>query len=186
MGVSAALLLMGAGVGMQAYGMVEQGKAAKAQARGEEKMAERNQAIAEQNAKATELKTGFDQRRQIKAGQRVMGTLRANLGASGAVIDEGAPLDLLSEQGDELALENALIGHEGQVRAGQYRSQAVLFGMEADLAGIRKGSAMKTAMIGAAGTVLTGFGTAAALGMGGGGGGGGGNTKPGAQNPFAI
>lgn len=165
-------LLFAAGIGLQGFSMFMQGRAAKAQAEGEEAMAEYNRKVSEQNAKAAQLKSTFDQQRQAKFGQRVMGTLRAKLGASGAVLGEGAPADLVTEQAEELALENALIGYEGQVTAGQYRSRATLYGMQADLAGQRAGAAMPAASIGAGATLLQGFGMARYMGMTGGGGGG--------------
>jgi len=156
---------MGTGL-LMAYAQIKQGQAAEAQAEGEQAMAEYNEKISEQNAKATELKTTFEQWRQAKAGQRVLGTLRARLGGSGAMTEEGAPLSLVTEQAGELALENALIGYEGQVMAGQYRSQASLYGMEAEIAGTRARYAMRIAYANAAGTLLTGFGAAPNMGMG--------------------
>ena len=162
---AAPTVMMVAGTAVSATGMIMQGRAAEAQAEGEQAMAEYNEKVSEQNAKATELKTTFEQWRQAKAGQRVLGTLRARLGGSGAMTEEGAPLSLVTEQAGELALENALIGYEGQVMAGQYRSQSALYGMEADIAGTRAGYAMPTAYMGAGGTLLTGFGTAKSMGM---------------------
>lgn len=163
MGLTAGLLI--AGVGLQAFGQIQAGRAAKAQAEGEEAQAEANQRIAEQNAEAQKRKTTFDQVRAAKRGERILGTLRAGLGASGAVTEEGAPLALVSEQADELALENALIGLEGRTRAGKFESRADLFGLEGELAGMRAKAALPTAILSAGGTLLTGFGTARALGV---------------------
>jgi hypothetical protein len=144
---------------LQAAGQIQAGRAAKAQAKGEAAMAGYNQKVSEQNAKAAELKSAFDQRRQSLFGQRVMGTLRARLGASGAMTGEGAPLAIETEQTAELSLENALIGHEGLVLAGQYRSQGAIYGMERQLAETRAGYAMPTAYTSAGSTLLGGFGT---------------------------
>ena len=164
MGLATSLIAVG--TGLQATSMIMQGRAAKAQAEGEEAMAEYNRKVAEQDAKATELKSLYEQRRQLKFGRRVMGTLRARLGASGAMAEEGAPLALVTEQAEELALENALIGYEGQVMAGRYMSQAGIYGMQAETAGMRAGAAMPAAYVGAGATLLTGFGTAKYMGMG--------------------
>jgi hypothetical protein len=160
-----AVALMAAGVGLQAASQIQQGRAAEAQAKGEAAMADYNQKVSEQNAKAALLKSGFDQRRQARFGQRVMGTLRAKIGASGAMAEEGAPLQIETEQGAELALENALIGYEGQVLAGQHRSQAAMYGMERQLAKTRAGYAMKIAYTSAGATLLGGFGTMSQQGM---------------------
>jgi len=151
--------LMVAGIGLQGASQIQQGRAAEAQAKGEAAMADYNQKVSEQNAKAALLKSGFDQRRQARFGQRVMGTLRAKIGASGAMAEEGAPLQIETEQGAELALENALIGYEGLVLAGQYRSQGATYGMERQLAKTRAGYAMPTAYTSAGATLLGGFGT---------------------------
>ena len=163
MGVATALVL--GGIGLQAFGAIRAGQATEARAEGEEAMARHNQAVKEQSAKAAEMKAKFDQMRQAKRGQRVLGTLRAGLGASGAVTSEGAPEDIVIEQADELALENALIGHEGQVTAARERSAGDIFGMEAELAGSRAGRAGTTGLIGAGATLLSGFGTARGLGI---------------------
>ena len=165
MGLAASLLVGGTILGAAAQ--LQAGRVAEAQAEGEQAQAEYNQKVSEQNAEAARRKASFDQRRQLKAGQRAVGTLRAKLGASGAAF-EGAPEALISEQLAENALENALIGFEGLVTAGRFRSQASLFGMEAELAGMRAGAAPTAAAIGAGATLLTGFGTAKALSMFGG------------------
>lgn len=159
--------LLIAGIGLSAFGQIRAGQAAEAQAEGEEALAEHKRTVAEQHAEAAKRKTTFDQVRAAKRGQRILGTLRAGLGGSGAVIEEGAPLELVSEQADELALENALIGIEGRTRAGQFASQADIFGLEADVAGMRAKAAMPTAFLRAGGTLLTGLGTVKALGVGG-------------------
>jgi|GEM_PF-1854499 len=163
MGLVTGLLL--AGAGLSAAGTIQQGRVAKAQAKGEQAMAEYNAKVSEQSAKAVEMKTAFDQQRQAKFGQRVLGTLRARLGGSGAATYEGAPVEAVSEQASELSLENALIGYEGQMEAGRFRSQGTLYGMEGKIAGMRAKNAMTGAYLSAGGTLLTGLGTAKYAGM---------------------
>lgn len=153
------------GLALKVFGQIRAGQAAEARAEGEEAMARHNQAVQEQAAKAAEIKTKFDQMRLAKRGRRVLGTLRAGLGGSGAVPSEGAPEDIVIEQAEELALESALIGHEGQVTAARERSRGDIFGMKADLAGLRADIAGPTALIGAGTTLLKGFGTARGLAM---------------------
>jgi len=163
MGLVTGLLL--AGAGLSAAGTIQQGRVAKAQAKGEQAMAEYNAKVSEQSAKAVEMKTAFDQQRQAKFSQRVLGTLRARLGGSGAATYEGAPVEAVSEQASELSLENALIGYEGQIEAGRFRSQGTLYGMEGKIAGMRAKNAMTGAYLSAGGTLLTGLGTAKYAGM---------------------
>ena len=140
-----------AGTGLSAYGSYAQGKAAKAEAR-------YNQQVANQNAAALEQKTQFDQMRQQKRGQSIMGSLRAKLGASGAMMTEGAPLAVVAEQAYELALENAMIGAEGRTQAEQTRSQGRVFAAQG-------ANAMQAGRVGAYTSLLQGFGSMYSMGM---------------------
>lgn len=145
------------GTGMQAYGSYAQGKAADAESGAQARMAQYNAAVAERDARAREDKTKFDQLRQRRQGRRIMGALRAKLGAAGAVMSEGAPLAVLSDQAFELELENALIGIEGRTEAERYRSQAAFDQAQAGIYKA-KGKAARTAgTIGAGTSLLQGF-----------------------------
>jgi hypothetical protein len=160
-----ATALTAAGIGLQAGSKIYAGRVAEAQAKSQESMAEYNAAVAEQNAKMVEQKTTFDQLRQLKRGRTIMGTLRVRQGASGARMDVGAPLMAADEQAIELELENLLIGYEGAIAAARYRSQAEMFGMEADIAGERGKHAKRAGYIGAGTSLLTGFGAMYGAGM---------------------
>src|SRR5512146_200618 len=147
-----------ASTAMQAYSSYQQGQAQAAEAKAQQRMMEYNARVAEMQARAIEQKTKFDQIRQQRKGQRVMGTLRAKLGASGAMVSEGAPLNLMADQAFELALENALIGYEGQVEAGQARSQGALYSAQGGIYGMRAKNAATAGMLGAGTSLLSGFG----------------------------
>lgn len=141
MGFTTALTLGSTALG--AYGAISSGKAARAQA-------QYNAQVARRNAEAARMKSQFDQLRQLRRGRRVMGALRARLGASGADISEGAPLQILAEQAFENALENSLIGAEGLNQAGRYESQASGFEAQGE-------NAMTAARVNAATTLLSGL-----------------------------
>lgn len=127
----AAPLMMLAGTGLSALSAYGQGQAAAAQARAQAQLSEHSARVADANAVAIEQKTTFDQVRAIKAGRRAAGRLRASFGEAGAVVSEGAPADVLAEQGFESALNVALIGHEGIVGAARQRNLAAVSRVEA-------------------------------------------------------
>lgn len=167
-------IALAAGVGLMAAGQVQAGRAAEAEAKSAQNIANYNAAVMEQQAKAIEQKARFEQVRQAKAAERVSSRLKALLGVSGARIGEGTPLLLQAEQAAELELESLLIGFEARTEATRARTQATLDRLQGKLFRQRGKAAKQAGYIGAGATLLTGFGTA-----GGFGGGGGGFTKEG-------
>jgi hypothetical protein len=139
------------GTAMNAFGSYLQGQAAKAQA-------EYNRAIALRNAQAVRMKSLLDQVRHRRMANRLQGTLRSKLGASGALMTEGAPLAAVAEQAMELDFENALIGYEGMAQAQQDESQAEAFKL-------RGKYAKEAADIGVGTSLLSGFNTMYESGM---------------------
>ena len=155
MGIMTAIAI--GGLAMQAASKYREGQEAAAEAKGQAYMSDYNQKVAEQNAKAIEAKTNFEQIRAQRRGERISGSLKARLGASGAMVSEGAPANVLSEQAVENALDVALIGIEGRTEAGQQRSAATLYGMEAKNYRAQARNARRAGRIGAGTTLLTGF-----------------------------
>jgi len=151
------MLIAGAGIGMQAMSQYRQGQAAAADAKGQQQMSLYNAQVSEQNAKAIEAKTTFDQLRALRRGQKITGSLRAKLGASGALMDEGAPARLVAEQEFENALEVALIGVEGRTQAAQEMSQAGLQRYQGDIYRKQAKNAKRAGLMGAGTSLLTGF-----------------------------
>lgn len=146
-----------AGVGVKAFGQMQAGKAAYAEAQSERQMAAYNAAIQEREARAIEQKTIFEQQRQAEAAARTQSTLRARLAASGALMGVGTPLLIQEEQAAESELEMALIGYTGMVEAERARSQAEIDRLSGEYA-MQRGRAGRTAgYIGAGTTLLTGF-----------------------------
>jgi hypothetical protein len=146
------------GLALGAVGQIMQGSAAASQAKGEQAMANYNAAVANQNAVQTEKATLYKQQKQAEAADRQASTLRANLGASGAVPNEGTALQLQGTQAAQSELDNLMIGYQGQIQAGQYRSQAGLQQMQAGIYGQAAGNDMMAGMLGAGTSLLTGFG----------------------------
>jgi hypothetical protein len=122
----------------------------------------------EQQAKAIEQKTKFEQIQQAKRAERISSRLKAALGVSGARMGVGTPLLLQGEQAAELELENLLIGFEGRTEAARARTQATLDRLQASVFKERGRTAQKASFIRAGTTLLTGFGTTGSFGGGGG------------------
>ena len=154
-GVTGSGLLAAAGAGASAYGTYQQGQAAEAQGKSQQDMANYNARVAEQEAKAKELRAGFAQKRQAKKAAEIKSSQIAKLAAGGGL---GSPVagDLVAEQASELDLENLLIGYEGQVGAEQSRSQATLDRMQGGLYAKAGKATAKRANIGF-GVGLAGF-----------------------------
>jgi hypothetical protein len=178
-----ALALLFGGTAMSIGGQIGQGRAAVAQGKAEQKIANYNADVLDSEAKAREYKTRFDQLRHRAYANRVIGSLRANQGMSGAVMDVGTPFDVVAEQMSELDLENAMIGYEGVNEASKLRSQATITRIQGKYARKVGENAQTASYINAGSSLLSSFGTAYALGLfdkkgGGSGGEGGGSYSP--------
>lgn len=134
-------VVAGLGVGMQAYGMIEQGKAAKRAAKLNAQDAVINAELARQRAQEDERQFRLNFRRDT--GRNV-----AAIGASGVKM-EGSPLEVLQDNA-VMAEEDALrIRRGGQAEYESYLRQARAYRQGGAAAG-------RAAGIGAAATVLGG------------------------------
>lgn len=138
------------------YGSYMQGVAQSDAERAQARIADYNASVAEQDARVIEAKTRFDQLRQLQRGRQIMGTLRARLGASGAMVDEGAGYEIQADQAFELALENALIGRTGQTQASRVRSQATGYRLNAAYSRMRAKNAGRAGLLNAGADLLGG------------------------------
>lgn len=157
MGLEVLALAAIAGTGMQAFGQIQAGRAASAEAKSQQNIAEYNAQIQEREAKAIEQRTALAQRRQAEAAARQLSALEAGVGAAGAVPTAGAPLMLQAKQASESELENLDIGYTGRERAVAARTQARLDIMGGKLARQRGKAEARGRYIGAGATLLTGF-----------------------------
>lgn len=133
------------------------GIAAKREQENQAAIAKYNVAVSEQAARQEEVRTAFESQRQAAEATRRQSAIAANLGVSGVVATEGAPLLLRAKQETEDILENLAIGYTGRIAAARKRSQAALFGLEATAARQRGRAAFTSGIIGAGTTVLEGF-----------------------------
>jgi hypothetical protein len=125
--MSGAAVLFGIGEGINIGSSLLSGWMADRESKVEKKLAYRNATIAEQNATARLMKAKFDQLRQARAGERLIGRLMTRAGASGVRIDSGAPMRVIVEQSKENELENRLMGYEAEVEAKGLRDQAAMY-----------------------------------------------------------
>jgi hypothetical protein len=165
----APVIIMIAAAAISAQGQMEAGKAADAQAKSEQNMANYNAALGEREAKQTEAVTALQQKQQAEASDRAASTSKAGLGASGAVTTTGSPLLIQAEQASQNELQNLMIGYQGAEEATALRSGAALDVMGGKIAR-QRGSAAKTASYyGAGSTLLSSFSSMAGGFKGGGG-----------------
>lgn len=135
-----------AGSAVSAMGMIQQGKAA-------ERAANYNAAIAENNATLAKNKALAEETMVRNRTARQVGTAGAAIGASGITV-EGTPLDVLAETVQLGELDALTTRWKGTVEASGFKDNAVLERMQGK-------AAMKNAQWGAAGTLLSGIGSAA-------------------------
>lgn len=147
-----------AGAGVMAAGQIQAGREAAAEAASTERIANYNAAVQEQEARAIEQKSKFEQVRQAEEAERIKGKLRAKLSAAGVRTDVGTPLLLAEEQTAELELERQLIGYEARTEAQRARTQAQLDILQGKLSKQKGRAARKASYFKAGSTLLTGFG----------------------------
>lgn len=150
-------ILAAAAVGAQVYGKIQEGQAADVEGKSQQNMANYNAALQEREARTIEQKTRLEQIQQAKEAERRAGTLRAKLGASGAVTTSGSPLLIQTTQAEESELENLRIGEQGAEQALASRQQGQLDLLSGRLARQRGKAARTGAFIGAGSTLLTGY-----------------------------
>lgn len=148
---------MGLGALAMAGGQLYGGYSTYEEGKDEAKLAKYNAAVKEQEAKSIEAKTKFAQMRAAEAGERTQQELETNIGASGGVSTLGSPLLAAAIQASENELKTFIIGQEGQTGAARARSEAEGYRMEGKMARARGRSALTGSLIGAGGTLLSGF-----------------------------
>jgi hypothetical protein len=154
-----AIPLLLAGTGLMAAGQIQAGRAAAAEGKSAQNIANYNAAVMEQQAKAERAAGEFKQVRQAEAGERIKSSMQAALGKAGG----GPQLLPESEQAAELELENLMIGYESELTAKRAESQAELDRLQGKLYK-QKGRNLATASyLGAGSTLLTGLGVAGYL-----------------------
>lgn len=145
------------GIGLQAFGNLQQGTAAADEAQGMAEVAQYNAQVQEREARAIEYKSRFEQERQADFAKRVKSELQASISAQGGR-GTGTSLLIEGKTAEELELENILIGYEGQIGAQRARSQAEIDKMQAGIYKQKAKNLKKAGSIGAGTSLLSGLG----------------------------
>jgi len=166
MGIWALLALSSivVGGGLQAYGQYQQGKAAEAQGKAEQQIAEYNAKLKEKQA-AAELERARAQATQFeKEGEALKGEQIVSFAKGGVLTTTGTPALLLEETAAELEADRMAILREGFLGRSFREGEAEGLRFEGRAAKAR-GKNIKTAsMYQAGGTLLTTVGSAAVAG----------------------
>ena len=147
--IAGAIASLLAGV-VSAYSAYQQGEAASAAAR-------YNARVAEQQATAAQQAAGSEAESRRRRLEQVLGTQRAQYGASGIAGSEGSPLLVMMQSEEQAALEVARVRHGGAVAA-------YGFGIEAQQQRRAGAQARRQARLAAAGALLQGVSGAARVG----------------------
>ena len=149
------------GGGLQAYGQYQAGKAAEAQGKAEQAIAEHNARLKEREAAAELERSRAAAERFEREGEALIGEQVVALAKGGVLTTVGTPALLLEETEQELEADRMQILKEGFLARSFRESEAegLRFGGRAALA---RGRNIKTASrYRAAGSILTTIGTAA-------------------------
>ncbi len=143
MGATTALAVTAfAGAGLQAYGQIEEGRAAK-------EAGEWNAAMAEYDAAYAKQKAALDELRLRQEGKRTIGSARAIAGASGFATESKTDQDLILDMRRNIEMDAAIIRYQGDVNAWSSMQ-------EAEISRYQGKAAQRAGYIRAGGTMLQG------------------------------
>ncbi len=153
-------LLIAAGT-VATVSAIQQGRAAEAQGRTQEKIAQRNADIALKQAEEEKQAAAAQAIAQERRGRALIGEQRAKFAKSGVEL-RGSPLSVLVETAEELEADRLSILRTGSIAAGRNIAQAGIFRAQGSAAKA-SGTATKRASVLSA--VGTGLSTAASVGF---------------------
>lgn len=159
MGQALPLIALGTtllGTGVQAYGQYTAAKAANEQADYQAKVAANNAATAEMEAKFAEQQGERNAEAQRRKTAIMIGSQRARMGSSGAVVDSGSFLDLTLDTAKQGELDAMALLNEGRMQAWRSRVQGTNLKAQSEL----YKSSKTNPFLAAGGTLLEGAGRA--------------------------
>jgi hypothetical protein len=133
--------------GVSTYAAYEQGQTAQANAKFNQKMAQRA-------ADQKRLEAEAAAQRKQKENDALKARTRALIGGTGTVAGEGSSLLIEMEQADQAALDEANIRYVGEVGAGDLEGESILLGYQGK-------RAARSGYIGAGASLLSGASSAA-------------------------
>ena len=159
--VTIAVIAIGAGAGIQAYGQYQQGKAAEAQGKAEQAILNYNAQLKERQAAAELDRARAEALRFEKEGEALLGTQQVALAKGGVLTTVGTPALLLEQTAQELEADRMSILTEGFLAKSFRESEAEGLKFEGRAAKARGKNIKRGARLAAGGTLLTGIGSAA-------------------------
>jgi hypothetical protein len=115
--MAAVPIIMGVSAIAQGVGSFMQGSA-------DADAADKNAARLTENARTARQQAAEEERRYRISGQKQLGGIRANYGASGISSSEGSALDVLQESAQNIELDALEIRHQGELKAQGYTEDA--------------------------------------------------------------
>lgn len=149
--------------GIQAYGQIQEGKAAAAQAKSEQEILNYNAEIKEREATLEVERAQAEARRFKKEGEVLQGEQRVRLAKGGVLVTTGTPALLLEETARELEADRMSILKEGFLAESFALSEAEGLRFQGRAARARGINIRTASRYKAAGTILSGFGQASSL-----------------------
>ena len=156
-----AVIAIAAGAGTQAYGQYQQGKAAEAQGKAEQDILNYNARLKERQATAELERARTEARRFGKEGEALLATQQVGIAKGGVLATVGTPALLLEQTAQELEADRMAILKEGFLAESFRLSEATGLRFQGASAKARGKNIKRGARLAAAGTLLTGLGTAA-------------------------
>ncbi len=149
------------GGGIQAYGQYQAGKAAEAQGKAEQQIAEYNAKLKEREAAAELERSRAAAERFEREGEALQGTQVVTLAKGGVLTTVGTPALLLEETAQELEADRMQILREGFLAQSFRETEAGGLRFEGRAALARGRNIRRASTLQAGGTLLTTAGTAA-------------------------
>jgi len=146
-----------AGLGLSAASQIQQGRAAEAQGKFEEKLAARNQQALERQAKAEKEAASIEEGRAARKRKLVMGAQRAAAGKSGFGL-AGASMETILDTAYQFAMERNLILRGGLVRSQELQERGQIEMAKGRWASSMGKSQKRASILGAVGTGMMGVG----------------------------
>ena len=146
-------------MGLAAYSAISSAQAQQQAGQQAQQIANSNADILSQRATQAQNEAQARAAIQARSNARTLGATKAAYGASGVDVNEGTPLEVLSDQATEGELQRQLILYGGQTQSNAYQQQANILRMGgAVTAGAANTAAGNTLLTGALKVGMTAYG----------------------------
>jgi hypothetical protein len=149
-----------AGTALGAVGQIQQGQATAAASRYNAKVAKMNADISERQARDALERGKLEEQKKRTQVQQVLGRQKAAMAANGVDLGFGSPLDTLVDTATMGEIDALTIRSNSAREAYDYRVRAANGQAQANLDNMNADAAETAGYLGAAGTLLTGAGSA--------------------------